>query len=150
MTPLRERIAGDLREAVRARDEPRKSALRLLSAAIRNAEIEARGELDEGGILAVVQRQAKQRRESIDEFRRGGRDDLVEREELELRALAGYLPEPVAREELVEAAREAIAIAAAGASGPRDIGKVMPALVERFRGRADGREISAVVRELLG
>ena len=148
MTPLRERIAGDLREAVRARDEPRKSALRLLSAAIRNAEIEARGELDEGGILAVVQRQAKQRRESIDEFRRGGRDDLVEREELELRALAGYLPEPVAREELVEAAREAIA--AAGASGPRDIGKVMPALVERFRGRADGREISAVVRELLG
>lgn len=148
MTPLRDRIAGDLREAVRARDEPRKSALRLLSAAIRNAEIEARGELDEGGILAVVQRQAKQRRESIDEFRRGGRDDLVEREELELRALAGYLPEPVAREELVEAAREAIA--AAGASGPRDIGKVMPALVERFRGRADGREISAVVRELLG
>lgn len=148
MTPLRDRIAGDLREAVRARDEPRKSALRLLSAAIRNAEIEARGELDEGGILAVVQRQAKQRRESIDEFRRGGRDDLVEREELELRALAGYLPEPVAREELVEAAREAIA--AAGASGPRDLGKVMPALVERFRGRADGREISAVVRELLG
>lgn len=148
MTPLRDRIAGDLREAVRARDEPRKSALRLLSAAIRNAEIEARGELDEGGILAVVQRQAKQRRESIDEFRRGGRDDLVEREELELRALAGYLPEPVAREELVEAAREAIA--AAGASGPRDLGKVMPALVERFRGRADGREISAIVRELLG
>lgn len=148
MQPLRDRIAGDLREAVRARDEPRKSALRLLSAAIRNAEIEARGELDEGGILAVVQRQAKQRRESIDEFRRGGRDDLVEREELELRALAGYLPEPVAREELVEAAREAIA--AAGASGPRDLGKVMPALVERFRGRADGREISAVVRELLG
>lgn len=148
MTPLRDRIAGDLREAVRARDEPRKSALRLLSAAIRNAEIEARGELDEGGILAVVQRQAKQRRESIDEFRRGGRDDLVEREELELRALAGYLPEPVAREELVEAAREAIA--AAGASGPRDMGKVMPALVERFRGRADGREISAIVRELLG
>lgn len=148
MQPLRDRIAGDLREAVRARDEPRKSALRLLGAAIRNAEIEARGELDEGGILAVVQRQAKQRRESIDEFRRGGRDDLVEREELELRALAGYLPEPVAREELVEAAREAIA--AAGASGPRDLGKVMPALVERFRGRADGREISAVVRELLG
>ena len=148
MTPLRDRIAGDLREALRARDEPRKSALRLLSAAIRNAEIEARGELDEGGILAVVQRQAKQRRESIDEFRRGGRDDLVEREELELRALAGYLPEPVAREELVEAAREAIA--AAGASGPRDLGKVMPALVERFRGRADGREISAIVRELLG
>ena len=148
MTPLRDRIAGDLREAVRARDEPRKSALRLLSAAIRNAEIEARGELDEGGILAVVQRQAKQRRESIDEFRRGGRDDLVEREELELRALAGYLPEPATREELVEAAREAIA--AAGASGPRDLGKVMPALVERFRGRADGREISAVVRELLG
>ena len=148
MQPLRDRIAGDLREAVRARDEPRKSALRLLSAAIRNAEIEARGELDEGGILAVVQRQAKQRRESIDEFRRGGRDDLVEREELELRALADYLPEPATREELVEAAREAIA--AAGASGPRDLGKVMPALVERFRGRADGREISGVVRELLG
>ena len=148
MEPLRERIAGDLRDAMRARDEPRKSALRLLSAAIRNAEIEARGELDEGAILAVVQRQVKQRRESIDEFRRGGREDLAEREELELRALGGYLPEPAGREELVEAAREAIA--AAGASGPRDLGKVMPALIERFRGRADGREISAIVRELLG
>lgn len=148
MEPLRERIAGDLRDAMRARDEPRKSALRLLSAAIRNAEIEARGELDEGATLAVVQRQVKQRRESIDEFQRGGRDDLAEREELELRALQGYLPEPAGREELVEAAREAIA--AAGASGPRDLGKVMPALVERFRGRADGREISAIVRELLG
>lgn len=148
MEPLRERIAGDLRDAMRARDEPRKSALRLLSAAIRNAEIEARGELDEGAILAVVQRQVKQRRESIEEFQRGGRDDLAEREELELRALRGYLPEPAGREELVEAAREAIA--AAGASGPRDLGKVMPALVERFRGRADGREISAIVRELLG
>lgn len=148
MQPLRDRIASDLREAVRARDEPRKSALRLLGAAIRNAEIEARGALDEGGILAVVQRQAKQRRESIAEFRRGGRADLVEREELELRALAGYLPEPASREELIGAAREAIA--AAGASGPRDLGKVMPALVERFRGRADGREISGIVRELLG
>ncbi len=147
MATLKDRIQDDLRDAMRAKDEPRKAALRMLTAAIKNAEIKARGDLAEGDLLAVVQRQVKQRRESIAEFSKAGRDDLVAQEERELDAFAGYLPEEASRDEIVEAARAVVA--EAGASGPRDIGKVMPLLVERFRGRADGRQINEVVRELL-
>jgi len=145
---LKERIQSDLRAAMIAKDEPRKAALRMLTAAIKNAEIEAGDELAEGDLLVVVQRQVKQRRESIEEFRKGGREDLVEREEEELEAFAGYLPEEASREEIEEAARTTVA--ETGASGPRDIGKVMPVLIKRFQGRADGRAISEIVRGLLG
>lgn len=148
MEDLKERIQSDLRAAMLAKDEPRKAALRMLTAAIKNAEIEAGDELAEGDLLVVVQRQVKQRRESIEEFRKGGRDDLVEREEAELEAFAGYLPEEASREEIEEAAQATIA--ETGASGPRDIGKVMPVLIKRFQGRADGRVISEIVRGLLG
>ena len=147
MSDLKERIQGDLRAAMLERDEPRKAALRMLTAAIRNAEIDARGDLEEGDLLAVVQKQVKQRRESIEEFRKGGRDDLVAKEEQELEAFAGYLPEEAGEDEIREAA--AAVIAETGASGPRDIGKVMPVLVKQFQGRADGKVISAIVRELL-
>ena len=148
MAALKERIQSDLRAAMLARDEPRKAALRMLTAAIKNAEIEAGDELAEGELLVVLQRQVKQRRESITEFRKGGRNDLVEREEAELEAFAGYLPEEASREEIEEAAQATIA--ETGASGPRDIGKVMPVLIKRFQGRADGRVISEIVRGLLG
>ena len=148
MAALKERIQSDLRAAMLARDEPRKAALRMLTAAIKNAEIEARDELAEGDLLVVLQRQVKQRRESITEFRKGGRNDLVEREEAELEAFAGYLPEEASREEIEEAAQATIA--ETGASGPRDIGKVMPVLIKRFQGKADGRVISEIVRGLLG
>ena len=148
MAALKERIQSDLRAAMLARDEPRKAALRMLTAAIKNAEIEAGDELAEGDLLVVLQRQVKQRRESITEFRKGGRNDLVEREEVELEAFAGYLPEEASREQIEEAAQATIA--ETGASGPRDIGKVMPVLIKRFQGRADGRVISEIVRGLLG
>lgn len=148
MADLKERIQSDLREAMLAKDEPRKAALRMLTAAIKNAEIEAGDELAEGDLLVVVQRQVKQRRESIEEFRKGDREDLVEREEAELEAFAGYLPEEASREEIEEAAQATIT--ETGASGPRDIGKVMPVLIKRFQGRADGRVISEIVRSLLG
>ncbi len=148
MAALKDRIQSDLRAAMLARDEPRKAALRMLTAAIKNAEIEAGDELAEGDLLVVVQRQVKQRRESIVEFRKGGREDLVEREEIELEAFAGYLPEEASREEIEEAARATVE--ETGASGPRDIGKVMPVLIKRFQGKAGGRVISEIVRELLG
>lgn len=145
---LQEQVAADLADAMRARDDVRKSALRMLIAAIKNAEIEARRPLEADAALAVVQKQVKQRRESIVEFRKGNREDLVAKEEAELAVLSGYLPEEAPREEIEAAAREAIA--ATGASGPRDLGKVMPALTKRFAGRADGRVISEIVRDLLG
>lgn len=146
---LKEQVQADLEAAMRARDETRKSALRMLTAAIKNAEIEARGKpFDDAAVVAVIQRQVKQRRESIAEFKKGGRQDLVDKESSELAVLDGYLPEQASREEIVEAARKVIA--ETGASGPRDLGKVMPALTKQFAGRADGRIISEVVKEQLG
>jgi uncharacterized protein YqeY len=145
--PLKERLNNDLREAMRAGDELRKSALRLALAALHNAEIEAGSELDDGAVLGVLAKEAKQRRESIDEFRKGNREDLVAHEEAQLAVIEPYLPQQMTREEITEAARAVIA--EVGARGAGDKGKVMPVLISQLRGRADGRDINAVVTELL-
>jgi uncharacterized protein YqeY len=144
---LKERLANDLKEAMRQRDERGRNVLRMTIAALHNAEIAAGHELDEGDELAVLSKEAKQRRDSIEEFRKAGRQDIVDKEEAELALLSAYLPQQVSRDEIVEAARQVIA--ETGASGARDIGKVMPALMQRFRGRADGKDVNEVVRELL-
>lgn len=148
MPSLQERIHADLVEAMRAKDEVRKSSLRMLIAAVKNAQIEARKELDDAGVLGMVQKQVKQRRESVVEFRKGNREDLVAIEEAEIEVLSAYLPAQVSREEIVAAAQKIVA--ETGASGPRDMGKVMPALTKQFGASADGRTISEVVRQILG
>jgi len=144
---LKERLNSDLKEALRSGDEHRKAALRMVLAALHNAEIEARAELDDGAILGVMAKEVKQRRESIEEFRKGRREDLVAREEAQLAVIQQYLPQQMTREEIIEAAHNVIA--EVGASGPGDKGKVMPVLINQLRGRADGREINAIVTELL-
>jgi uncharacterized protein YqeY len=144
---LKDKISDDLKQALKEGDDVRKRTLRLLLAAVHNAEIEKGGPLDDSGALAAIAKQAKQRRESAEEFRKGGRQDLVEREEAEAAVLQAYLPAAMSREEIVAAARKVIA--EVGAQGPRDVGKVMPVLVKQLAGRAEGSEISAVVRELL-
>jgi hypothetical protein len=144
---LKDKISDDLKQALREGDDVGKRTLRLLLAAVHNAEIEKGGPLDDSGALAVIAKQAKQRRESAEEFRKGGRQDLVEREEAEAAVLQAYLPAAMSREEIAAAARKVIA--EVGAQGPRDVGKVMPVLVKQLAGRAEGSEISAVVRELL-
>lgn len=155
--PLRDQIQADLAEAMRARDETRKSVLRMLVAAIKNAEIPAEGEttgeggarqLDDAEVINVIQKQLKQRRDSIEQYRKAGRDDLADREAAEADVLTSYLPKQATREEIEEAARKVIA--ETGASGPRDMGKVMPVLTKQLAGRADGRTINEVVRQLLG
>ncbi len=148
MPTLKERIQSELHDAMRAHDETRKTALRMLTAAVHNAEIDARHDLDDDGVIAVVQKQVKQRRESIVEFRKGRREDLAAKEEAEMAVLEVYLPQQAEQSEIEAAARKVIA--ETGASGARDIGKVMPLLVKQFAGRADGRVISDVVRGLLG
>jgi uncharacterized protein YqeY len=143
----KEQLGEDLKAALRAGDSTRKDTLRMLMAAIRNAEIEAMAELDDEGVMGVIQKQAKQRRDSIAEFAKGGRQDLVDREQAQLEVLLEYLPAQATREEVEAAAREVIA--QAGASGPRDMAKVMPLMMQRFGDRADGRMVSEVVRSLL-
>jgi uncharacterized protein YqeY len=149
---LRERLTDDLKDALRQRDERRKSAIRLVISAIKQAETELdadgqRVSLDEDGILALIAKQVRQREESIVEFRKGGRQDLVDEEEAEMAILQTYLPRQWAREEIEAEARRVIA--EVGASGPRDIGKVMKPLMTSLRGRADGKVVNKVVRELL-
>ncbi|MCH8065188.1 MAG: GatB/YqeY domain-containing protein [Chloroflexi bacterium] len=144
---LKEQLANDLKDAIRQRDESRKIAIRMAIAAIKYAEVERRAALSEADVLTIVSREAKQRRESIAEFEKADRSDLVDKEQAELDVLQTYLPAQVSRDEIAEAAREVIA--EVGAGGPRDKGKVMPVLVGRLAGRAEGREINEVVTELL-
>lgn len=144
---LKERLDEDLKAALRSADERRKTAIRMVRAAVHNAEVAARRPLDDPAILSVISKQVKMNRESIEEFRKGNRPDLVAKEEAELAYLLAYLPPPVSREEMEQVARQVIA--EVGARGPADKGKVMPVLIARLAGRAEGREINALVTELL-
>jgi uncharacterized protein YqeY len=144
---LKDRLAADLKEAMRGRDERRKSAIRLVIAGVKNAEVAEGKALDDSGVLKVISKEVRRHRESIEGFQKGDRQDLVDSEETELAVLLSYLPPAMSREEIVKAAREVIA--QAGARGPADKGKVMPVLISQLAGRAEGREINEVVTELL-
>jgi uncharacterized protein YqeY len=149
---LREQLTDDLKEAMRSKDDTRKRTVRSIIAAMKKAETEldsngARVVLDDPGILGIISKQAKQRQESIEAFQAGGRQDLVDREQAELAILESYLPQQLTQAEIEEEARQVIA--ETGASSPRDIGTVMRPLMARLKGRADGRLVNQVVRELL-
>ena len=147
MATLADAIRSDMTEAMRAGDRTRRDTLRLLIAALDNARIAAGRDLDDGEAVAALQREARQRRDSIAEYRKGGRDDLVRREEDELAIVEAYLPDELTEDELRAAVDEAIA--EAGASAPGDLGRVMGPLMARVRGRADGRRVNELVRERL-
>lgn len=148
MPGVREQLRSDLRDAMRAKDVPRRTTIRMLEAAIKNAEIEKRGrELAENDILAILQRQVKQRRESIEQFEQGGREDLADKERVEIAIIEAYLPQQMSREDVEDRARAVIE--QTGASGPGDRGKVMGMLMKELRGQADGSLVNAVVSELL-
>jgi len=144
---LKQKLETDLKQAIRAKDTTRRSVIRLAMAAVKNAEIARRAALDDADILGVIAKEARQRQESIEAFKQGNRPDLVAREEAELAILQEYLPAPATREEIMAEARRLIT--EVGAQGPRDKGKVMPQLIAKFKGRADGKEINAAVTELL-
>jgi len=145
--PLKEQLSADLKDAMRQRDDRRRDVLRYTLSALHNAEIESRGELDDPGVVDILTKEAKKRRESIEEFRKAGREDRAQAEEAELAVLTAYLPEQLSREDIEREARQVIA--ETGASAPGDLGKVMPVLMQRLRGRADGRTVNEVVRALL-
>lgn len=149
---LREQLMDDLKEAMRQQDELRKRAIRAVITAIKQAETElnadgSRVSLDEGGILAIIGKQVKQRQESIVEYRKGKREDLVAEEEAEIAILQAYLPQQLDRTAIEAEARQVIA--EVGARSPKEIGNVMKPLMARLRGRADGKLVNEVVRELL-
>jgi uncharacterized protein len=150
MTPehsLLARIDRSLIESMKARDALRTSALRMARAALKNREIDKRKPLDDSDVVEVLGTLAKQRKESIEQFQAGGRTDLADKEAAELRILQEFLPKELTEEEVREIVRTAVA--EAGATGPRDIGKVMSAVMPRVKGRADGRTVNTLVREML-
>jgi len=144
---LRQKLSDDLKQAMRGGDKVRRSVIRLVMAAIRNAEIAKQADLDDTDILGIIAKEVRQRRESIEAFKQGDRQDLVAQEEAELTILNEYLPQQMTREEIITTARQVIE--GVGAQGPGDKGKVMPKLIAQLKGRADGREVNAVVTELL-
>ncbi len=145
---LREKIATDMRDAMKAREQLRVGTLRMLMAAVKNVEVERLRELSDDEVLDVVAREAKRHRESIEAFEKGGRTDLVEKESGELAVLEAYLPAKLSDEELSGLVDEAIADS--GASTPKQMGEVMKALMPKVRGRADGAQVSALVKARLG
>ncbi len=140
-------MAGDLKEAMKSGDRLKTSVIRLLSSAIKNREIEKRGELDDQEIIQAVVASCKLRKEAIEQYVKGGRNDLAAKEEAELKLLESYLPPPFSPEELRQKVDEAIL--ASSATSLKDMGKVMALLMPEIAGRADGKVASQMVREAL-
>ena len=146
--PSKTDLQSSLKDAMRSGDDVRKRTLRMVLSAIKLAEVEKRGPLDEAAIAGILRKEIKMVQEAIDEAQRASRADLVQASQAEIGVLEAYLPKAMDPAELEQLARQAIA--ESGAAGPQDLGKVMKALVPLVEGRADGKQISAVVRELLG
>ena len=147
ISPLKQKLMDDLKQALKGGDKVRSSVIRLVMAAIKNAEIARQATSSDADILGVIAKQVRQRQESIEAFKLGNRQDLVAQEEAEMAVLNEYLPRQMPREEIIAEARRVIA--EVGAVGLSDKGKVMSQLIAQLKGRADGREINAVVTELL-
>ena len=163
MNLLQEKINNELKKALQEKDELLLLVLRGVNAAIHNKEIEKRTQLSkqekdveklkkeskliEEEVMQVISSEAKKRKDSIEEFKKGGRDDLVEKEEKELEILKKYLPEQMSEEQIKEQAKKAIE--ETGAAGPQDTGKVMGALMPKLKGKAEGGMVSKIVSELL-
>lgn len=141
---LKLRLDQDATQAMRARDVARLSTLRLLKAAIKNAEVAKMSEITDEEVIALLSREVKQRRETIPDFSRGGRQDLVEKAESEIAVISHYLPEPLSEAELD--ALVLTALTEVSAQGLKDQGKVMGYLAPRVKGRADGKEVSQKVK----
>jgi uncharacterized protein YqeY len=146
-SPLQQKLTDDLKQAMRAGDTVKRSVIRLAMAAIKNAEIAKQKALDDSDILGVIAKEIRQRKESIEAFKAGNRPELAAKEEAEMAILEGYMPAQMSRDEIIAEARQVIAEVGAGGLG--DKGKVMPRLIAKLKGKADGREINEVVTELL-
>jgi uncharacterized protein YqeY len=145
---LKERIQQDMKDAMRAADKPRLATIRLMLAAIKQKEVDERKDLDDAEVTAVLDRMIKQRRESISQFEKADRTDLVDQENAELAVIQTYLPEPLSETELNALIDEAMS--QTGAASIKDMGKVMALLKPRLQGRADMGAVSALIKARLG
>ena len=144
---LKDRISDDMKAALRAKDQPRLEAIRLLRAAIQRREVDEQVSLDDEGVLAVVQKQLKQSRDALDQFQKGNRQDLADKEQQQIEVYQAYLPAQLDVAEIERLIDEAVA--ATGASSMRDMGKLMGLLKSQLQGRADMGQVSARIKAKL-
>ena len=144
---LKEQLRADMADAMRSGDTEKRDVLRMLVAAVKQTEIDDRLELDDKGVQVVLTKQAKQRRESISDYEKAGRDELAAQEKMELAVIESYLPKMMERDEIEKIA--GAIIAELGVSDAKGMGQVMGKLMPQVKGKADGRLVNEVVRELL-
>ncbi len=144
---LREKLNEDIKAAMKAREAEKLGALRLLLAAVKQREVDERITLDDAGVVSVVEKMIKQRRDSISQFEKGARQDLADKEKFEMAILEAYLPQQLSQSEIDSII--AAAVAATGAKSPADMGKVMGVVKPRLAGRADMGKVSALVKAKL-
>ncbi len=144
---LKTRITEDMKTAMKARESARLGAIRLLLAAIKQKEVDERGELDDAAIVAVIEKLTKQRKDSVTQYEAAGRQELADAEQFEIAVLAAYLPEKMSAADT--AAAVAAAVAETGATGPADMGKLMAVLKPRLAGKADMAEVSKLLKAAL-
>ena len=145
---LRERINEEIKAAMKAREAERLAALRLMLAAVKQREVDERITLDDAGVIAVAEKMIKQRRDSIAQFEKAARQDLVDKEKFEISVIEAYLPQQLSPAEVDAIIAEAVA--STGAKGPADMGKVMGVVKPKLAGRADMGKVSALVKQRLG
>ncbi|HHH89106.1 MAG TPA: GatB/YqeY domain-containing protein [Aliiroseovarius sp.] len=148
MSTLGTRINDDVKAAMKARDKERLAVLRLITAAIKQIEVDQRTTLDDDGIIGVLEKMVKQRKDSIEQFRKAGREELAAQESTEIEVIRQYLPEPLSDSEIDALISEAIS--ATGAAGMKDMGKVMGMLKPKLAGRADMGKVSQIIKSRLG
>ena len=144
---LMEQLTADMKEAMKKGEKERLSVIRLVRGAVRQAEIDGKKTLTDDEVIAVIGKEVKMRRDSIEDFARGGRTDLVKKTQAEIAVLMPYLPKQLSTDEVKKIVADVIA--AVGASTAKDMGKVMGALMPRVKGRADGKLVNEIVRSLL-
>jgi len=144
---LKEQLTNDMKEAMKAKEKDRLSVIRMVRGAVKQTEIDGKKELDDEGVIAVISKELKMRRDSLEEFTKGGREDLIEKTKAEIEVLMKYLPEQLSEDEVKALVKEAVE--KTGAKEPKDMGKVMGALMPKVKGRADGKMVNALVKEML-
>lgn len=144
---LKQRLTDELKDAMKNKDQLRKNVITMIRADIKQIEVDKRVDLTDEDIIEIISKQAKQRRDSIEEFEKGGRQDLVEQAKQEVDVLMDYLPEQLSEEEIETILKEVIA--ETGASSMKDMGKIMAAAMPKLKGRADGKVVNQIVRKIL-
>lgn len=144
---LKDQLTNDMKEAMKAKEKERLAVIRMVRGAVKQQEIDGKKELDDDGVIAVISKEVKMRRDSIAEFQKGGREDLVAQNEAEIAFLMPYLPQQLSEDEVRALVKEAVE--QTGAASPKDMGKVMGALMPKVKGKADGKLVNTLVKEAL-